>query len=535
MISSMEPQIDPRIVEIVTALAPFLEQSPSEREDRLSEDLDLATRQLQVLRLEDQGWQLLNGGERPEDGVGLDQLKEMSNLLRPAVAGSPLPKQANNLRASYTFSEPFIIPGLEQTGESSAPNAPKRGPGAPSGEEKALKALRAFMAKRTSRDLVFGKNAQELISTSCSTDGVYLLLGNDSTKVCHTIPLKDIDGVMEDPDFPGEIWAYQRTWTTLVNGKDVVEHRWYYTDSFEGKREDYLGTGPARVKVDKGSTMIDLTINNQVGWAFGVPDLWAGHVWNRNYLQAMKDGLEVTDLLAWLTAKVKKQSRAGSDSTGVVIKNGGKAGSMQTYAEGNSIDTYATSGKAYEFGALRDIAAIYALAAGVSVVDLLASPSAAGASYGSAQALAPGMRRAIFVRRERVASWMERVIQWSIGTHYQVTPASIEEETPYRAMQMVQLANMTGLFHEDEVRSRMAYLAGLTLRHPTPPEGYLVPNNANSLPRKDIDTDSSGSASTDKATKKPTKTAPSAGQGKNDGTGGTDSTTKNDIRTDGIQ
>jgi len=142
------------------------------------------------------------------------------------------------------------------------------------------------------------------------------------------------------------------------------------------------------------------------------------------------------------------------------------------------------------------------------------------------------------VRRDIIASFRERIIEWAVGDFYQVTAANIEEETPYRTMQMLQLGHMTGLYWEDELRPAMAGLMGIALKHQSAPPGYLPPNNKNSLARKDIDTDGTpaatapASATPAPATPGQTKTAPSANQGKSAGTGGTSSTGRNDTRTD---
>lgn len=508
-----------RILEIANALAALVPDTDA-RVETLEEQLDLAQRQITALRLEDEGWRLLAGGSRPEDeGPTLAQIKDMSKLLRPAVAESPLPKQANNLRSSYTFSEKFLIPNLEGATETA-------GPGRPTAETVSLRGLKAFAQSRTAREYVFGKQAQELISTACSTDGVYLLLGDDKDKTVHAVSLVEIQDVMVNPDHPGEVWGYLRQWNPNPSDKESKPKQlWYYTDRFPGKRETSIGEQNS-IPVAQDKTIIDLMVNNQTGWAWGVPDLWAGHVWNRNYLAAIKDGMEVSSLMAWLSAKVKNQSASAGQATGITVGAATRGANVQTYGAGNDIDTYATTGKAYDYDATRPLAALYALAAGVSVVDLLASPSAAGASYGSAQALAPGMRRSIATRRDVIAGWMERVLEWATGMFHQVTPASIEDIDPYRRAQVVTLAWNTGLFHEDEIRPELAYVANLTLKHDKAPEGVLKPNNKESWARNDIDPKDDPS--------KPKKTAPSPSQGKSDGTGGTGNTSGNDIRTDKV-
>lgn len=517
----MTTETDPRLVEIARSLAELLPQGANNREEQLAEQLDLAQRQLDRFKQEDWGWQAIFGGNDKRVGPELDWLKESSEILRAAVAESPLPKRANELRSSYVFSEKFIIPNLEGSTETStnADGTKKRGP--KTGDVKVQQALKDFAASRTAREYVFGKNAQELISTACSTDGMYLLLGDNKTKEVHAIPIADIDDIMVNPEHPGEVWAYKRTWNPNPSKENVKDtSRWYYTDRFVGRKKATI----AKTTVDPDKTMIDLTVNTQSGWALGVPDLWAGHVWNRNYLTAMLDGMEVTSLMAWLSAKVKKQSQAGSNAAGVKIGAGGPAGSVQTYGEGNSIDTYATTGKGYDFAGLNPIAAIYSLSCGVSLVDLLASPSASGGSYGAAQALSPGLRRAIAVRRDKIAGWLERVLEWATTGYHRVTPASIEEETPYRRMQMLALANTSGLFHEDEIRPEIAYLASITLKHDSAPEGYLIPNNKESWERGDIDP-KDGPAGSTTSTASPT-------QGKGDGTGGVGNTSGNDVRDD---
>src|SRR5699024_12704743 len=63
----------------------------------------------------------------------------------------------------------------------------------------------------------------------------------------------------------------------------------------------------------------------------------------------------------------------------------------------------------------RIFSSFYAAAVGIPLTDLSADPSAAGASYGSAQALQPGARRLIEARRLYWADWIRRVLKWATG------------------------------------------------------------------------------------------------------------------------
>src|SRR5690606_9865396 len=60
-----------------------------------------------------------------------------------------------------------------------------------------------------------------------------------------------------------------------------------------------------------------------------------------------------------------------------------------------------------------------------------------------------------------------------------------------RILQSWALMNGTGLFKPEPIQAGMAKAIGLAVPGGIP-EGYLIPNNAQSLARKDIDTDSKG-------------------------------------------
>lgn len=492
----------------------------NERTADFQEDLDRVKAQFAY---EDRGWlKLFGGGFNDDTGLELDTLKDISKKLREEVAGSPLPKQANELRYSYTFSQPFIVPGLENSAEVRS--------GRPSNEVVAQRSLKSFYESATAQRYIFGKEAHRLISTSCSTDSLYLIIGNDATKKTYPVPLQEIVDVMVNPDCVSEIWAYKREWTPNPNARQPeVKRRWYYTDRFEDTRPPSLGENPDIVPVERGWTALDLSVGAQTGWILGVPDLMAGQVYNTSYLKMMQDGEAVSNALAFYAAKVKQRSKSGSDNVGVKVSKAGSAGNTVTYGEGNEVDVFSSAGKTYSFDGLRPIAALYAASVGVSVVDLLASP--VSSSYAGASALTGGVRRGIESRRLLIASWYERIIKWATGQTITVTPASIEEIEAYRKAQVGILGWNSGLLHEDEVRPFLISVSGMTPKHNAAPSGVLLPNNGNSWERSDIDpAKDPGTPSSDAASQNPTTSSPS--QGQSNGTGGAGSSGRNDLRSD---
>lgn len=482
----------------------------------LKEELNLVQAQFAHLKAEDQGWISLLGGDGFEQstGLSLDTLKEVSEQLREGVAGSSFPKQANDLRYSYTFSKAFVIPGVDQDADS--PPKPGKKP-----------ALQEFFDNPLNQRYAFSEEAQMGMNAATSTDGMYLFLGDDATKSGRAIPISEIGAVYLNPDFKDEVWAYRRDWSSVdPSGKVEQMQRWYFTDRFTGKLPDTIGPKEDKVKVDKTKTIIDFKANIQLSWALGIPDLMAAHIWNKKYLTMMAHGEEVSAVLATYAAKVRQSTAKGAQAAGVKMQ-GASAGGPKAFVhgEGNTIDLFQSLGKTYDFDGLRPIASMYAAAAGVSVVDLTASPASAGSSYGAAASLQPGQRRSIEARREQWAAWYERIIKWGTGKDVKVTPEPLDETDQYRKSQIAALAWNTGLVHADEVRPSLLKIAGLTSKHSKAPEGVLMPNNKDSWERADIDPKDGPGVPT---------TAASPDQGQSNGSGGMSSTDKNDMRTDKI-
>lgn len=507
----------------ILALSEQFEQM-TEQNAFLREELGQVKDQMNALQMEDIGWQLMTGQVENEDGLSLDTLKKVSQQLKESIAGSPLPKQANALRFSYTFGQPFIIEGLDRNDpEVTQAGTPKR-VGRPTATKATENRLREFVDSDAVQSHLLGIEGQWAMSAACSTDSMYMLIGDNNSKDLKPIPLSQIVGTYEDPEFPGVVWAYLRQWNYRDGNETKTRKSWYYLDTYTGTRAKTLPgiTGVEKVPVQVDKTMFVLNVNKQVGWSFGVPDLMAGIIWNRNFITMMNHGKAVSELLATYAAKVTKNSKAAATATGVKVAQHKGVASTVALSEGNSLDVFSSAGKTYDFESLRPVAGMYASSVGVSIVDLMASPSAAGSSYGSASALAPGMRRDIETRRKLVALFIERILRWAVGEKVPVTPADINEVDPYRRAQILILAINSGLVHPDESRPEILRMAGITSKHDKEPDGYLIPNNEDSLSRKDIDADGS----------KPTKTAPAANQGVSSGDGGAGSTAANDTRQD---
>lgn len=454
------------------------------------------------------GWTAISSFTDSAPGMSLRQLKDSSKQIRELAVGNPLVKRGLALRYSYVWSKGVSIPGVdEDTGTRAGRKTD----------------LENFYRNPINQDNVFNDAAHQAMENSASTDGCYLLVGDNSTKTLRSIPISEVAAVYVNPEFTGEVWAVLREWTPNPASTNV-RRRWYYSDQFTGTRQASIEdeTGKS-VPVDKTKTLLDFWVNRQTGWALGVPDALSAVPWVRVYTELVMNGKTMTEALSRFVSKVKVGSKAGANNVGVKMGGSG-VGQTAAIGQGNEMDIFSSAGKTYDFNGIRPVAALVATALEVSIVHLLSDPGAAGSSYGSASNLDLPTKRAMVARQNAWKSYIERVIKWGTDKNLNVAFPSLDDPDPYREAQVVALAWNSGTTHADEIRPRFLDVAGVSSKHDSAPEGVLLPNNEKSLARQDIDADGS----------EPTTSTASPDQGTSSGAGGTDSTLNNDERTDNI-
>jgi hypothetical protein len=468
-------------------------QELEDHREQLEEDFRAA----QILKYEDAGWKLITGQEMDnDDGPDLESLREMvAPQLRLLASANPLIKKVRLLRQSYVWSGTPHISGAD---------APSNG--RPSN-------LYKFVSQPVNQENLFDSTAHEKMESALVTDGCYLLLGNKTSKQMRPVPLRQIVRIMVDPEFTDVIWAYKRQWDRWNARKKAMETvtAWYMTDRAP---TNGLIDMPDEDPVDDKHTMLDFWVNKQVGWALGLPDALAAAPWAQMYVELMQNGRIMTDALAKFAAKVTNKTKAGHTNTGAKIANARGAGKVAALAQGNELEIFASAGKTYDFNGIRPVAAMVAAAGEVSLVHLLSDPGAAGGSYGGAANLDRPTKTAVKQRQDAWVVFLKRVIKWATRADVDVSFPPLDEEN-YRKTQQVALADKSGLFHRDEMRTAYAEAAGIKLTHAAAPPRPVTPSAA----------DPSASTGVQAA-------APD--QGRSSGAGKVDSTVANDQRTDTI-
>jgi hypothetical protein len=385
-----------------------------------------------MMGYEDLGWQLIAGvtsGEKLE-GLDLSEVQAIADKISPRVAAGSLPKRAVDLHAGFIWGRGCYIEGTEKP----------KGRGAP-------KAARKFFTDKTNQEAVFSDTAREELQKARFISGNVLAACNTKTKKVDRIPFNQIIGIKVDKDFPEKVIAYKRQWDTQDGTNNSVKTLWYYTSRFQGTRQKTFTKDNVTVKVAE-ETIVDLRVNRQVGHVLGIPDGLAGLAWSEAYGQIMQYGQVVNESLAKILFKVTNSTKQGVQSTGVKISNFGDHGGTASMIQGQDLTAVSTAGRGYDFSQARPVSAMAAAAWNVSNMDLLNDSSAAGSSYGSANALVGGNRNAMLLMQKEWADFYKDLFEVMGYDRPAVMFEPFEAPDKYREMQSLKLAQ-DGLSDEE--------------------------------------------------------------------------------------
>ena len=391
-----------------------------------------------MFKAEDHGWQLISGlasGERLE-GLDLSEVKEISKAIRPHVAGDNLVKRGVDLHSGYNWSKGLNIDGVKKTGQRGRPAS-----------------LIGFYNNPINQDSLFSSTAHEELQKARYSDGNIFLACNTKDATVRRIPLDQITAIKVNPEFPEEIWAYQRTWNPndRVDSKEIK--KWYYTNRFQGSKQQSYTVQGETVKVDPDVIVVDKRFNRQIGYPLGIPDVVAAMPWIAAYQEIIQYGRVVSESLSRILFKVISNSKAGSKQAAVKIAGMTGFGNTSSMVEGQDVAAIQTAGKGYDFVTARPVAAMAAAALNVPNMEFLSDSSAAGSSYGAAAALTPSTKNAM---RLMQAAWIEvfyEVLDVFSLSSKRIWFDPLEDTDLYRGMQAITLGSIT--LSDEEYRGKV--------------------------------------------------------------------------------
>lgn len=471
---------NPIISQISEAITPLIEEN-----SHLRESIDEIRA---MLDYEDQGWRLIAGAYGADDGRGLslEDVKNASIKARTRVAASSLPKRAADLHAGYVFGN-----GVEISDTKRDPGAKGRIPGEV-----------RFYEDPINQEALFSGAAKRELQYSRFSDGNVIVFCDTSTRQVRRVPIFEIGGYMSNPDQVDEVWAWLRVWDRVKeNGETETRREWVYTNRFSGQRRSGIRYGDELVPVAKNKTAVDLRCNRQTGWVLGVPDALSGLHWSEAYGEVLQYGRVVNKGLSQIIYKITQKTQKGAQNVGVKL-SGGSVGSAAVLGEGQDIQLVNSAQRSFDFTAPRPLAAMAAAAWNVTTPDLLADSSAAGSSYGSLNALTPGMQNAMQAMRDEWTQFYTDVFQVMGFKRPTLTWPPMNEPDEYRKAQELTLYSVALTDQE--------YRAAVLDRLQIPGDSSVIPPLL--AMRGEVP-----------------KQAASPDQGVPNSTGGADSTDKNDL------
>lgn len=425
------------------------------------------------MMIDAKGWH--EAFEHGEDGgLSLATLKSASKQLRELVAGNGPVKQGSQARNARIWGEGLdfhIVSSKGKTGD-----LPAR--------------AREIMLMPRNQRYVFDSDARHELERAALTDGMIFLAYDGGKQEFMRIPLEQITADWRNPENPEEVWAYRRTWKKNIldgEGPENVLHEWIYSDIFDGKRQQSLVYQGKREKVNTSKTMVDKAFNRQSGWAYGIPDALPVIAWARLYNEFLVNGFVMSRALAQIAYKTISQNNTARQTAAAEVTMPGQAGSTASMTQGNDLLPMATAGKGYDFDSGRPLAAMIAASLEVGLSAILNDDKG-----GESKELDRATIAMAAMRRQSWESFWQRIFRLlKVQQEVRVTWHDIREEQIQRVLQSWALMNSTGLFEPEPIQRGMAKAIGLAVPGEIP-EGYLIPNNAKSLARKDIDTDTGG-------------------------------------------
>ena len=379
-----------------------------------------------MLNIEDEGWTKLGIHFDDTDAFTLTQLHLLSKALIERTDGNPLLKRGLGLRTSYIFGR-----GLEIGNLSS-------------------QRIRNLIDDPQNQAALFSAEAMAINERSNFTSGQMFILGDNSSKKLQRIPFNEITGWVTNPDDAETIYFIRRSWSRkAIDGNALEVHEWYPVDTYTGPRTTRVIQNQP---VNYNKTMFPFMVNKRAGNVWGVPDCFSAYPWAYAYNEYLKDGSRILKSLSMFAWQLKSKSKAGATSAAATIATPSTAGSTAILGADMELSALPRTSNSVDLGNGKPLAAMVASALEVSVVALLSDPGTSGA-YGVAQTLDMPTTKAMQSRQKLWENYLKRVLLFFGEKKADIKWPKMENESSYRQLQSLALANESGAIWPDEYRN----------------------------------------------------------------------------------
>lgn len=340
-------------------------------------------------RFDNIGWTPLENSNDANE-LSLETVKKVAKLARAMNMMNPFVKRGVQARISYIWGKGVAFDGVETVAKEMDLN----------------------------RKRVFSPQAFEELERALATDGnVFTALSNDS-KVRHgfRIPLDQISGAVSDKEDRETVIMYKRTWdevttTTAGHTKTTEKIMYYPTIEYTQRR---AAEGKSMHKTWRGNPVSadyvvhHMTVNKQVGWKWGLPDVMPVIFWARAYKEYLEDNALLVKAYSRLAWQYKSSSGTGQQAAASAIRRAPvrdnltgelkDVGGAAVTGNGQEIIALPANGSSVNFENGSALAAAIASGLEVSKVVITSDPGAGNRS--AAETLDGPTRKAMETRQQ---------------------------------------------------------------------------------------------------------------------------------------
>lgn len=421
------------------------------------------------LALDNVGWSPL-GADLQGDELDVDTIKETSDTLRALSVINPLVKRGISMRIQYIWGKGVQFNGVEED------NSVFKNP--------------------LNQRYMFSAEALAEAERCLSTDGNFFVLATGrvngprggrraarsvGSATLMRVPLKQITGIVTNPQNPEDIWFYRREWvetSTKADGTPKVKERiaYYPSDLYaESQRPKTI----AGKQVIWDAAIIEHAVNKQVGWRWGVPDAMAVMFWAKAHKEFLEDSAKLVKAYSRFafkaTAPTPNSVRAvaakvGTPPTRDIHGNVQDVGATAVMSPGSNIQAIGRTSGSVDFSAGLALAGYVAAGLEVPLTDLLSDSSLSNRS--AAETLTASKLAAMVSRQKAWKLFFERLFRYW-GVEVEATFEEIEEDVTHRRIAAVAQAASLNVLSAQEVRDELIKALHLDTSEALPTEEEL--------------------------------------------------------------
>ena len=322
------------------------------------------------------GWSPLPEDEATE--IPLKTVKKIAKVARAMYALNPYVKRGVKARHSYVWGRGVQFDGTEDIDDKITLNRKK----------------------------MFSPQAYEELEIALATDGnVFTAVPfgekDDGKTTIFRVPLDEITGIVSNPDDKEDIWFFKREYTVTktnsrtgdVKDDNVIEY--YASFSYYNTHNEVVPKNWNRIKVRQDFLMHHATVNKQIGWRWGLPDITPVIFWAKAYKEYLEDNATLVKAYSRLAWQIKAGSAVGAQAAAMQVMTPPTrdpltgemrdVGGTMIGGSGNSLQAMPATGSQVDFS--KGVALATAIAAGLEVSLIVITSNPGEGTNATAQTL----------------------------------------------------------------------------------------------------------------------------------------------------